>query len=69
MLKKIYLESKSPRRKKILEQVGINFEVIEINIDESCKKNETSPLGTNRFMCITLCFFQPLTSCFFIDVK
>lgn len=40
MLKKIYLASKSPRRKKILEQVGINFEVIEINIDESCKKNE-----------------------------
>ena len=38
MLKKIYLASKSPRRKKILEQVGINFEVIEINIDESCKK-------------------------------
>ena len=38
---KIYLASKSPRRHELLKQIGIDFEVININIDESVNKNET----------------------------
>jgi len=39
---KIYLASKSPRRHELLKQIGIDFEVININIDESVNKNEMS---------------------------
>lgn len=31
----IYLASKSPRRRELLEQIGIEFEIIDIDIDES----------------------------------
>ncbi|SVD03270.1 uncharacterized protein METZ01_LOCUS356124, partial [marine metagenome] len=37
---KIYLASKSPRRYELLKQIGINFEVVDVDIDESCKENE-----------------------------
>ena len=37
---KIYLASKSHRRYELLKQIGINFEVVDIDIDESCKENE-----------------------------
>ena len=37
---KIYLASKSIRRYELLKQIGINFEVVDIDIDESCKENE-----------------------------
>ena len=37
---KIYLASKSPRRHRLLKQISIDFEVININIDESVNKNE-----------------------------
>ncbi len=33
--KKIYLASKSPRRHELLKQIGIDFDVIDIDIDES----------------------------------
>ncbi len=38
---KIYLASKSDRRYELLKQMGINFEVVDVDIDESCKENET----------------------------
>ena len=37
---KIYLASKSIRRYELLKQIGINFEVVGVDIDESCKENE-----------------------------
>ncbi len=37
---KIYLASSSPRRKKLLEQIGLQFEVIKISTPERIKKNE-----------------------------
>jgi septum formation protein len=40
-MKKIILASKSPRRKKILEQVGLNFEVAASDFDESQIEFET----------------------------
>lgn len=40
----VYLASKSPRRKKLLNQLKINFKVIEVNINENPKRNE-SPAG------------------------
>ena len=36
----IILASNSPRRKKLLHQLNLNFEVLKIEIDESVKKNE-----------------------------
>jgi septum formation protein len=38
----IYLASKSPRRKKLLEQINLNFSVIDVNMHERMKKNEPS---------------------------
>ncbi|MCP3900125.1 MAG: septum formation protein Maf [Desulfobacteraceae bacterium] len=40
--KKIILASQSPRRKELLEQACINFDIIPSNIDETCIK-ENSP--------------------------
>lgn len=37
---KIYLASKSPRRRTLLKQINIDFKVINIDIDESVKKGE-----------------------------
>ncbi len=37
---KIYLASSSPRRKKLLEQIGLEFEVLKFSTPESIKKNE-----------------------------
>ena len=36
----IYLASKSPRRRSLLEQIGISFELIEAEIDESSQRDE-----------------------------
>jgi len=38
----IYLASKSPRRHKILQDLGVTFEVIECNFDEALEKNESA---------------------------
>jgi nucleoside triphosphate pyrophosphatase len=40
---KIYLASKSPRRKELLRQIGVEFDCLSSEIDESVKDNE-SPL-------------------------
>jgi len=32
---KIYLASKSPRRRDLLQQIGIDFEVIDVDVDET----------------------------------
>ena len=37
---KIYLASSSPRRKKLLQQLNIPFNVLQVNVDEKVKKNE-----------------------------
>jgi septum formation protein len=37
---KIYLASKSPRRKKLLEQINLKFEVITVEVDETQKPGE-----------------------------
>lgn len=37
---KIYLASKSPRRRRLLKQLNIKFKSFSINIDEAVKKNE-----------------------------
>ena len=37
---KIYLASRSPRRHELLKQINVDFEVIDIDIDESIKKDE-----------------------------
>lgn len=38
---KVNLASRSPRRRELLEQIDIDYEVIDIDIDESWKDNET----------------------------
>jgi len=41
----IYLASKSPRRKKLLRQLGINFKVFSVNVDEQIFDGE-HPIAT-----------------------
>ncbi len=36
----LYLASQSPRRRELLTQVGISFDVLSIDIDETVKKDE-----------------------------
>jgi septum formation protein len=36
----VYLASKSPRRKKLLEQINLKFEVIVVDVDESEREGE-----------------------------
>ena len=36
----IYLASQSPRRQELLTQIGISFDVLRLEIDESIKNNE-----------------------------
>ena len=38
----LYLASQSPRRQELLTQVGISFDVLDVNIDESVKENESA---------------------------
>jgi nucleoside triphosphate pyrophosphatase len=40
----VYLASKSPRRKKLLSLLNVNFDVVEIHIDEN-NKNGESPIA------------------------
>ena len=37
---KVYLASKSPRRKELLQQIGVEFECVSAEIDESVKTDE-----------------------------
>ncbi len=50
-MKKIYLASKSPRRQILLSQINIDFEIIDIEIDESVNRGEI-PLNYVRRMSI-----------------
>jgi len=36
----IFLASRSPRRRELLTQIGVNFELLDIEIDESIRSNE-----------------------------
>lgn len=38
----LYLASQSPRRQELLTQVGISFDILDVNIDESVKENESA---------------------------
>jgi len=44
MMKKfdLYLASQSPRRQELLTQVGISFDVLSVDIDETEKENESA---------------------------
>lgn len=44
----IYLASKSPRRQQLLRQIGVDFEVIEIVIDEHWRGEEQPHLYVQR---------------------
>ena len=39
-ISKLYLEKKSPRRSELLKQIGIDFEIIAIDIPEEVQANE-----------------------------
>ena len=39
---KIYIASKSPRRHELLKQLGIEFEIIDVEIDETWDKKENA---------------------------
>lgn len=43
----VFLASKSPRRKKLLKQLGINFKILSIKIDEDILNGE-HPISTVR---------------------
>ncbi|MFB3090029.1 MAG: nucleoside triphosphate pyrophosphatase, partial [Gammaproteobacteria bacterium] len=45
---KIYLASTSPRRKQLLEQIGIDFETIDIDIDETWDGQEPAKTYVKR---------------------
>lgn len=45
---KIYLASTSPRRKQLLEQIGIDFETIDIDIDETWDGQEPAKIYVKR---------------------
>ncbi len=43
-MKKFVLASASPRRKELLEQLGLRFDILVSNADESCVKNDSPEL-------------------------
>lgn len=45
---KIYLASKSPRRKELLAQMGVDFEVLRVDIPEIITSNETPEMYSKR---------------------
>lgn len=44
----IYLASKSPRRRELLEQIGVDFEVIDVDVDESQEEDESPSAYVRR---------------------
>ena len=38
----LYLASQSPRRRELLAQINLTFEIIEVDVDETRSPNETS---------------------------
>lgn len=47
-LPRIYLASGSPRRRELLAQIGVNFEVLPIDIDESVRDGEFAEAYVKR---------------------
>lgn len=45
---KIYLASKSPRRKELLQQIGVDFEIISMDVPEDRASNETPEQYSER---------------------
>ena len=41
LVNQIYLASRSPRRRQLLKQIGVNFEMRPVSIDEAPEKGET----------------------------
>ena len=39
---KLYLASKSPRRHELLKQIGVEFEIIDVDVDETWDKKENA---------------------------
>ena len=50
-MKKIILASQSPRRKNLLEQLGIHFDCCQAHIDENFQPGETAREGVRRIAC------------------
>lgn len=44
----IYLASKSPRRRKLLKQLNLNFKCFSVDIEEVIKKNEKPHISVKR---------------------
>ena len=38
----IYLASQSPRRRELLTQIGVSFDVLSIDVNESVYENESA---------------------------
>ena len=49
--RKIVLASRSPRRKKLLEQIGLEFEIVESNFDED-SINLADPIELVKFLAL-----------------
>ena len=47
----LYLASKSPRRAELLRQIGVKFDIIEIEIDESARDGESVYELAQRLCC------------------
>lgn len=45
---KIYLASKSPRRRELLQQMGVEFEILPIDVPEERGPNETTEMYSKR---------------------
>jgi septum formation protein len=41
-LPEIYLASQSPRRRELLDQIGVAYEVLAVEVDEQCRDNESA---------------------------
>ena len=39
---KVYLASGSPRRSELLMQMGVTFDILRLEIDETLRENESS---------------------------
>ncbi|MBD3610309.1 MAG: septum formation protein Maf, partial [Gammaproteobacteria bacterium] len=44
----VYLASSSPRRKELLQQIGVDFHIVTPNIDESLHENESPEAYVRR---------------------
>jgi len=59
MKPRLYLASQSPRRRQLLEQLGVASQPLEVDIDEDWRPPETA----QRSACAILSFFDsPMTS-------